>query len=131
MSTPALVSLLRRMSFIWSSWKSLSPTSVMSFSFSSMEADVPLKSKRVPISLPVFSTAFLTLTRSASRTVSKEGMVRGLCYGCWGETITRMLVEKNVPLQHSNSFGIVAKALSLIRVAGEADIAAVLCRTRP
>jgi UDP-N-acetylmuramate dehydrogenase len=37
-----------------------------------------------------------------------------------------MLVEKNVPLQHSNSFGIVAKALSLIRVAGEADIAAVL-----
>lgn len=37
-----------------------------------------------------------------------------------------MLVEKNVPLQHSNSFGIVAKALSLVRVAGEGDIAAVL-----
>lgn len=37
-----------------------------------------------------------------------------------------MLVEKNVPLQHSNSFGIVAKALSLIRVGHEADIAAVL-----
>jgi UDP-N-acetylmuramate dehydrogenase len=37
-----------------------------------------------------------------------------------------MLVEKNVPLQHSNSFGIVAKALSLVRVADEGDIAAVL-----
>jgi UDP-N-acetylmuramate dehydrogenase len=37
-----------------------------------------------------------------------------------------MLVEKNVPLQHSNSFGIVAKALSLIRVGSEADIAAML-----
>ena len=37
-----------------------------------------------------------------------------------------MLVEKNVPLQSSNSFGIVAKALSLIRIGSEADIAAVL-----
>jgi UDP-N-acetylmuramate dehydrogenase len=37
-----------------------------------------------------------------------------------------MLVEKNVPLQHSNSFGIVAKALSLVRIADAADIAAVL-----
>jgi UDP-N-acetylmuramate dehydrogenase len=37
-----------------------------------------------------------------------------------------MLVEKNVPLQHSNTFGIVAKALTLVRVATEADIAAVL-----
>ena len=37
-----------------------------------------------------------------------------------------MLVEKNVPLQHSNTFGIVAKALTLIRVSTEADIAAVL-----
>ncbi|MGH8033875.1 MAG: UDP-N-acetylmuramate dehydrogenase [Lysobacterales bacterium] len=37
-----------------------------------------------------------------------------------------MLVEKNVPLQHSNSFGIVAKALTLVRVGSEADIAAVL-----
>ncbi len=37
-----------------------------------------------------------------------------------------MLVEKNVPLQHSNTFGIVAKALSLVRVAQEADIAAAL-----
>ncbi|UUZ78515.1 UDP-N-acetylmuramate dehydrogenase [Polaromonas sp. P1(28)-13] len=37
-----------------------------------------------------------------------------------------MLVEKNVPLQHSNSFGIVAKALSLVRLGSESDIAAVL-----
>ncbi|WP_332775918.1 UDP-N-acetylmuramate dehydrogenase [Polaromonas sp.] len=37
-----------------------------------------------------------------------------------------MLVEKNVPLQFSNTFGIVAKALSLVRVASEADVAAVL-----
>ena len=37
-----------------------------------------------------------------------------------------MLVEKNVPLQHSNSFGIIAKALSLVRLGSEADITAVL-----
>jgi len=37
-----------------------------------------------------------------------------------------MLVEKNVPLQPFNSFGIAAKALTLVRVATEADIAAVL-----
>ena len=37
-----------------------------------------------------------------------------------------MLVEKNVPLQPCNSFGIMAKALRLIRIADEADIAGVL-----
>ena len=37
-----------------------------------------------------------------------------------------MLVEKNVPLQPCNSFGIMAKALTLIRVASEADVDAVL-----
>ena len=37
-----------------------------------------------------------------------------------------MLVEKNVPLQSFNTFGIVAKALSLVRVRHEADMAAVL-----
>ncbi len=37
-----------------------------------------------------------------------------------------MLVEKNVPLQHFNSFGIAAKALTLVRIGNEADIAAVL-----
>ena len=37
-----------------------------------------------------------------------------------------MLVEKNVPLQSFNTFGIVAKALSLVRVHSEADIAQVL-----
>ena len=40
-----------------------------------MAAEVPLKSKRVPISLAVLSTAFFTSTRLASQTVSKEGMV--------------------------------------------------------
>ncbi|MES2956111.1 MAG: UDP-N-acetylmuramate dehydrogenase [Pseudomonadota bacterium] len=37
-----------------------------------------------------------------------------------------MLVEKNVPLQFSNTFGIMAKALSLVRIASEQDVAAVL-----
>jgi len=37
-----------------------------------------------------------------------------------------MLVEKNVPLQFSNTFGIVAKALTLVRIASEEDVAAVL-----
>ena len=37
-----------------------------------------------------------------------------------------MLVEKNVPLQSCNTFGIVAKALHLIRIGSEADVAAVL-----
>ena len=37
-----------------------------------------------------------------------------------------MLVEKNVPLQSFNTFGIVAKALSLVRIRSEADIDALL-----
>lgn len=37
-----------------------------------------------------------------------------------------MLVEKNIPLQSSNTFGIVAKALHLVRLGSEADIRAVL-----
>ena len=37
-----------------------------------------------------------------------------------------MLVEKNVPLQSCNSFGIMAKALSLVRVQSQADVEAVL-----
>ena len=37
-----------------------------------------------------------------------------------------MLVEKNVPLQPFNTFGIVAKALNLARLKSEADIHAVL-----
>ena len=35
---------------------------------------MPLKSKRVPISLAVFSTAFLTSTMFGSQTVSNDGM---------------------------------------------------------
>ncbi len=37
-----------------------------------------------------------------------------------------MLVEKNVPLQSFNTFGIAAKALSLVRLQNEADIDALL-----
>ena len=37
-----------------------------------------------------------------------------------------MLVEKNVPLQFCNTFGIVAKALSLVRIRSESDVARVL-----
>ena len=37
-----------------------------------------------------------------------------------------MLVEKNVPLQFSNTFGIVAKALSLVRIGGESALAEIL-----
>ena len=37
-----------------------------------------------------------------------------------------MLVEKNVPLQPFNTFGIVAKAHSLVRIQGEADIDTLL-----
>ena len=40
-----------------------------------------------------------------------------------------MLVEKNVPLQSFNTFGIVAKALNLVRVRSEADVASVLADT--
>jgi hypothetical protein len=39
-----------------------------------MAAEVPLKSKRVAISLAVVSTAFLTSTKLGSQTVSKDGM---------------------------------------------------------
>ena len=37
-----------------------------------------------------------------------------------------MLVEKNVPLQSCNSFGIMAKALSMVRIRSEADMASLL-----
>ena len=37
-----------------------------------------------------------------------------------------MLVEKNVPLQFYNTFGIMAKALLLVRISGPQDVAAVL-----
>ncbi len=39
---------------------------------------------------------------------------------------SRMLVEMNVPLRAYNAFGIVARAQTLVRVASEADVAAVL-----
>src|ERR1700712_2960945 len=37
-----------------------------------------------------------------------------------------MIVEHNVPLQPHNSFGIVARAQRLVRMAGEADVTAAL-----
>ncbi|MEJ7687434.1 MAG: UDP-N-acetylmuramate dehydrogenase [Variovorax sp.] len=37
-----------------------------------------------------------------------------------------MIVEHNVPLQQHNSFGIVARAQHLVRIAGEADVGALL-----
>ena len=41
------------------------------------------------------------------------------------ERITAMLVEKNVPLQPYNTFGIVARAHTLVRVSSEADLRAI------
>ena len=41
-----------------------------------------------------------------------------------------MIVEYNVPLQPHNSFGIVARAQYLARIAGEADVAALLADPR-
>jgi UDP-N-acetylmuramate dehydrogenase len=41
-----------------------------------------------------------------------------------------MIVEHNVPLQPHNSFGIVARAQHLVRIAGEADVAALLADAR-
>ena len=43
-----------------------------------------------------------------------------------GATILPMLVEKNVPLQPWNTFGIVARAHQLVRVRSEADIQALM-----
>ncbi len=43
-----------------------------------------------------------------------------------GEKISPMLVEKNVPLQPYNTFRIVARAQTLVRVLCEADVLAVL-----
>ncbi|GAA4348818.1 UDP-N-acetylmuramate dehydrogenase [Variovorax defluvii] len=41
-----------------------------------------------------------------------------------------MIVEHNVPLQPHNSFGIVARAHALVRIANEADVAALLAHPR-
>ena len=43
-----------------------------------------------------------------------------------GETMGPMLVEKNVPLQPLNTFGIVARAHQLVRVRSEAQLHEVL-----
>ena len=41
-----------------------------------------------------------------------------------------MNVERNVPLQAHNSFGIVAKARALVRVRSEADVQALLAQPK-
>ena len=50
--------------------------------------------------------------------------------GAWGELVrcdnSPMIVERNVPLQPLNSFGIAARAAQLVRVRGEDDVRAVL-----
>ena len=50
--------------------------------------------------------------------------------GTWGEVLrcdnSPMIVERNVPLQPLNSFGIAARAAQLVRVRSEADVRAVL-----
>ena len=54
---------------------------------------------------------------------------KALCWAscCWpGCDNQAMLVEKNVPLQSFNSFGILAKALSMLRVRSDADVDALL-----
>ncbi|GAO27386.1 UDP-N-acetylenolpyruvoylglucosamine reductase [Alicycliphilus sp. B1] len=40
----------------------------------------------------------------------------------WGATIQAMLVEKNVPLQSCNTFGIAARAHTLVRVRTPQDV---------
>ncbi len=74
MSTPRLVSLAVRMSVICDSLKSSSACSVSTFSLLSTRASDPLKSKRVPTSLFVWSTALPTSTLFTSETMSNEGM---------------------------------------------------------
>src|SRR3569832_873662 len=93
-----------------------------------MAADVPLKSKRVPISFAALSTALRTSTMLGSQTVSNEGMAisqgaRRMKPGCHNSP---MIVEHNVSLAAHNSFGIVAKARALVRVRGEDDVRAML-----
>ena len=50
--------------------------------------------------------------------------------GTWGEVLrcdnSPMIVERNVPLQPLNSFGIAARAATLVRVRSEDDVRAVL-----
>ena len=50
--------------------------------------------------------------------------------GTWGKVLrcdnSPMIVERNVPLQPLNSFGIAARAAQLVRVRSEADVRAVL-----
>jgi UDP-N-acetylmuramate dehydrogenase len=99
----------------------------------------------VAISLAVFSTPFFTSTRLASQTVSKEGIC---LIPLLGRRLHRfdacvrvnksghdrdyavnpqcdnaaMLVENNISLQSFNSFHIVARAHTLVRITSEKDV---------
>src|SRR5690606_32487685 len=74
-STLRFVILLTSTSRTWLNWKSESANRVSSRSFCSTLAELPLKSKRVMISLFDCLTAFFTSTMSASQTTSNDGMV--------------------------------------------------------
>jgi UDP-N-acetylmuramate dehydrogenase len=93
-----------------------------------MAADVPLKSKRVPISLAVLSTAFFTSTMSGSQTVSKEGM--DLLFISNDECDNSpMIVERNVPCSPQQLSASRRAPARMVRVRGEADVRA--CWRRP
>jgi hypothetical protein len=74
-----------------------------------------LKSKRVAISLAVFSTPFFTSTTSASHTVSKEGML--VTSEAQVRQFSDMIIETQVPLQAHNTFGIAAKSTAACALA--------------
>src|SRR3954463_10871494 len=134
--TFCLVSLPISTVLICSIWKSPSPTSWISFSFSlsSTAALVPLKSKRVPISFLVFSTEFLMAGISGSRRTSKlgiggnpersEGAGAGTCEN--SAMSSAPWLESDVPLKALNTFGLPAIARRLARIRSDADVRRVL-----
>eukprot|EP01136_Pigoraptor_vietnamica_P017708 Opistho-1_new@63250 len=111
-----------------------------------MRAPVPLKSKRVLISLALFSTPFLILTISGSRTVSKLGIFfiyrlrAGEALGI-GENSAMQeqavnppnglpLLEQGVNLKPYNTFGLPAMASQLVRIREAADVRRVVDHPR-
>ncbi len=120
---------------ICSIWKSPSPTSWISFSFSlsSTAALVPLKSNRVAISFSVFFTEFLMATMSGSRTASKLGIGEFResdgGEGGIGENSAMSQapwLESDVSLKALNTFGLPAHARRLVRVRADSDVRRLL-----
>src|SRR5471030_185527 len=134
--TFCLVSLPISTVLICSIWKSLSPISWISFSFSlsSTAALVPLKSNRVPISFLVVSTAFLMAGISGSSRTSKLGIEglpesekEGWCRTCENSAMSSApWLETDVSLKALNTFGLPAHARRLVRIRGDADVRRVL-----